>query len=95
MRYQVSKSQAQAIGDLISEMYGKHAIWLRVDGPIGNSGCIRVRWREGQAPAGGRKGSDEAYSQRLIYLDPFGKPVRWDPLADRPRLTPSGRRIPA
>lgn len=80
----VTRAQANAIAELAHKKYG---LWLRVDGPIADTGCVRVAWRESVA----KYGEENAFARGVLYLNGKGQPVRWDSLRDRPLTTPSGK----
>ncbi len=84
----ISVAQAQAVAKIV---YGKYGALITIDGPIADTKCIRVRWRQ----SAGGQGDEQGYMRGLLYLDRKGNPVKWDSLRDRPRQTPSGRLLAA
>ena len=77
----IKESQSKWIKEFLTGHTG--CVWI--DGPIGDTGVVRVRWRERTTEPFDRKG--------VFYIDQKGQEIRWDSYADRPLETPSERKL--
>ena len=84
--YHVKEAQAQAIARFLFKRR-KGTVWI--DGPIAETGCIRVRWTLHVEGGGGI--GPEVHEKGVFYLDAKGREVRWNTQEDRPRETVAGR----
>jgi hypothetical protein len=70
-------------------LYGKPKCNLAIDGPIADTGVLRIRWRTGRD----NTVHGEPPQKGVLYIDADGLETPWDTLRDRPaRSTLKGKR---